>query len=411
MKETRTIHCEVHGHIELPARLFKLIDTPVVQRLRRLSQCGTVSYVYPGCTHTRFEHSIGVAYLAGEFMTHLQKTQPELKITDREVFCVQAAGLLHDIGHGPFSHLFEDVVKGFSHENQTARLLPLLKPEIDLDADDWVLIRQCISGYYDEDDSREFLYQIVANKESGLDVDKMDYIMRDSKNTSIPLGCDVKRLVMSSRAIKVNGVYKISYQDKVVSDIVSLFRTRYKLHTIVYQHKVASAVGLMLKSAILISDMDGVFPGGLPKICEDPKQFLKLDDSIYNLIQNSDSKAATTILERIERRDVYKCVLETPKRMLQEVWQKLIGNRLMVDIQHISIHWGLGNKNPLEFIYFFNKRDLSAAHRLSWFGDDMPQKFKTESIRVYVNDPKESLDKVKKLLGINDTTTPLSDLT
>jgi HD superfamily phosphohydrolase len=119
---TRTIHCEIHGQIELPLALFSLIDTPLFQRLRNLKQCGLVYYVFPGTSHNRFEHSIGVAHLAGLMITHLQKQQPELQITPREVLCVQVAGLLHDIGHGPFSHTFEKVAKGFRHEQQTLRL-------------------------------------------------------------------------------------------------------------------------------------------------------------------------------------------------------------------------------------------------------------------------------------------------
>ncbi|KAK3799490.1 hypothetical protein RRG08_035156 [Elysia crispata] len=106
-----TINDCVHGHIQLSRDLIKIVDTPQIQRLRDLKQLGLGSYVYPGATHTRFAHCIGVCHLAGTFMWQLHNCQPELKITERDIFCVQVAGLCHDLGHGPFSHMFEKAVK------------------------------------------------------------------------------------------------------------------------------------------------------------------------------------------------------------------------------------------------------------------------------------------------------------
>lgn len=101
----------VHGHIELHPLITAVIDTDQFQRLRRLKQLGVAYLVFPTASHNRFEHSIGVAHLAGRLATRLQAGQPELAITEQDVLCVQIAGLCHDLGHGPFSHQFEDLIK------------------------------------------------------------------------------------------------------------------------------------------------------------------------------------------------------------------------------------------------------------------------------------------------------------
>uniref|UniRef100_A0A3P9DUK0 HD/PDEase domain-containing protein n=1 Tax=Maylandia zebra TaxID=106582 RepID=A0A3P9DUK0_9CICH len=97
----------IHGHIELHPLLVKIIDTPQFQRLRNIKQLGGGYFVFPGASHNRFEHSIGVGHLAGELAKTLKLKQPELDISERDVLCVQIAGLCHDLGHGPFSHLFD----------------------------------------------------------------------------------------------------------------------------------------------------------------------------------------------------------------------------------------------------------------------------------------------------------------
>jgi hypothetical protein len=118
----RTTTDPIHGVMKIPLYCYEFIDTPQFQRLRYLKQLGTTSFVFQvaplcwwlsvlkgfqGATHTRYEHSLGVAYLANMVISMIQKEQPELNITDREVRLVTVAGLCHDLGHGPFSHAFE----------------------------------------------------------------------------------------------------------------------------------------------------------------------------------------------------------------------------------------------------------------------------------------------------------------
>ncbi|XP_024598912.1 deoxynucleoside triphosphate triphosphohydrolase SAMHD1 isoform X6 [Neophocaena asiaeorientalis asiaeorientalis] len=114
----KVINDPIHGHIEFHPLLIRIIDTPQFQRLRYIKQLGGGYYVFPGASHNRFEHSLGVGYLAGCLVRELSEKQPELQISERDMLCVQIAGLCHDLGHGPFSHMFD------------GRFIPLARPDV-----------------------------------------------------------------------------------------------------------------------------------------------------------------------------------------------------------------------------------------------------------------------------------------
>jgi HD superfamily phosphohydrolase len=103
----RTFNDAVHKHFSLPPLCIKVIDTPEFQRLRDLKQLGGTYWVFTSASHNRFEHSLGTAYLAGKLAKTLRKNQPQLGIDDKDVLCVQLAGLCHDLGHGPMSHMWD----------------------------------------------------------------------------------------------------------------------------------------------------------------------------------------------------------------------------------------------------------------------------------------------------------------
>ena len=151
-------------------------------------------------------------HLARNMICKLQERQPALSITDDEVFCVSAAGLLHDIGHGPFSHVFEhDFMKGrseppFRHESMSVKLIEDVAALVNLKKDHVDLIQARVSpsthrAFYDafRAKSRGFLFEIVANEENGIDVDKMDYLLRDSKNVGKNVSFELHRLMQHFR--------------------------------------------------------------------------------------------------------------------------------------------------------------------------------------------------------------------
>lgn len=154
----------IHGHIELEKVDCQVMDTPQFQRLRELKQLGVAYYgikhshtVYPGATHNRFEHSIGVCHIAGMWVNILRRNQPDLGITDNDYKCVRLAGLTHDLGHGPFSHLFDSqfipVVRPgveWSHEQASEAMLTFLvddNPHVDINPEEVIIFCFFLSSF------------------------------------------------------------------------------------------------------------------------------------------------------------------------------------------------------------------------------------------------------------------------
>tara|TARA_B110000967_G_C18865641_1_gene552554 strand:- start:727 stop:2004 length:1278 start_codon:yes stop_codon:yes gene_type:complete len=312
LQATTTIFDPVHREYELGPEIIDIINKAKFQRLRRLKQLGTAHWVWLGATHTRFEHSISVAHLAGHLAKNLQTKQPELNITERQIVLVQLAGLLHDVGHGPFSHLFDDVFLANNdspmahHEHRSVVIVANLLKESEFDylPEEIVFVQSLIAPNVGQEG---FFWEIVANQVNHLDVDKMEYIKRDARACGLSQGgfdTDTMRIINAARVIDGH----ICYHHKVYDDIYNLFQTRYRLHTTVYRHPAVVAIHHMVSDALRLSGLE------LENSIKDIESFCQYDDTILDRLRfSAENKESQKIINRIDERKLYK-VVDTHKR-------------------------------------------------------------------------------------------------
>lgn len=228
----------VFGFINVPEGLLSaIVQHPLLQRLTRIKQMGITSYVYPGAQHTRFQHSLGAFHLMSEAILQLQLKG--VKITEEEAEAVQAAILLHDIGHGPFSHVFENtIIQDLSHEDISLMLMEHTNKEFNGKLD--VAIRIFRNQY-----PKKFLHQLVSGQ---LDMDRLDYLRRDSFFTGVTEGN-----IGSARIIKMLDVKEdhLVVESKGIYSIENFLTSRRLMYWQVYLHKTSVACERMLISTLL----------------------------------------------------------------------------------------------------------------------------------------------------------------
>ncbi len=236
--ERKIINDPVFGFINIPkGLLYDIVQHPLLQRLTRIKQVGLSSVVYPGAQHTRFQHSLGAFYLMSEAITQL--TSKGNFIFDSEAEAVQAAILLHDIGHGPFSHVLEDtIVQGVSHEEISFMLMERMNKEMNGQ------LSLAIQIFKDEYPKR-FLHQLVSGQ---LDMDRLDYLRRDSFYTGVTEGN-----IGSARIIKMLDVAddRLVIESKGIYSIENFLTARRLMYWQVYLHKTSVAYERMLISTLL----------------------------------------------------------------------------------------------------------------------------------------------------------------
>ena len=348
----KSIYDNVHGYINISNLACKIIDTKYFQRLRKLHQLGTCHYVFPGAIHSRFEHSLGTYFLAGKILNCIidrtnenliheylkdneyiqnyfkRKNINKYYIDDYLCELIKISALCHDIGHGPFSHVFDDIfIKSVKikdslfgneiHENRSCLILHhIIKNDYFLknmiDKNEVEFLKSLINP---SKNNKSFVYQIVSNNINGLDVDKYDYILRDTKNIGLKYSIDC--------SILVNGIYvidnKICYPKQVFHNIKSIFETRYRLHKEVYTHQAVLSIQFMINDIMIL--LDEIL--NISNSINDVDEFCNLtDDYILSSIDilnkfshfESDSKKKNNIVEskklldRINNRDIYKFI-------------------------------------------------------------------------------------------------------
>lgn len=331
-----TMFDSVHGNVTYPTYVQEIVDTLEFQRLRNLQQLGISSKVFPTVTHTRFEHCLGVCYSADKLLKTLERNGVQISQIHRK--CVVLAGLLHDIGHGPFSHMWEQFVhsgrdKQWTHEQSSCDMARRLFVNNDIKLfeeqreHDYAvqLICALITGNQDTLNSlltpdTMYLSEIVHNKRYQIDVDKWDYLLRDLfyLGAAVQIPTDFVRLFDHARVVRdVSGTTHIGYRASDYRAIVALFEARTKLHIECYQHPTILGLQKMVIDALTLAEEAGFRLRG-SKISEahlSPDVYLYLDDSIINLIETSSEcpnlLAAQQLLERIRRRQLYSRIYES----------------------------------------------------------------------------------------------------
>jgi HD superfamily phosphohydrolase len=358
----KKIYDPIHGFIEIKPHLLEIIDTPEFQRLRDLKQLGATHYVFPSATHTRFEHSIGVSFLARQLIVNLKKNQPSLNITERQIELVEIAALLHDIGHGPFSHLWDNYVifnDEEKHEERSCVIFSVMieKYHLNISGEERCIICELIDP--SEENSRNWMFQIVANKRCQLDVDKIDYIQRDSLYLgNVGMKGEFDRLITEARVVKtIDGTYELGWFHRLNYEIFSLFTNRYRLHKLVYNHHAVKS------HEYLILDILKNLHKRIHKLpCKERLEFLELTDAVVNCqIYSPEFK---NIRHRLHTRKIPKMFKEhtlsrheNPEiynKLQDDVFPKRIYNML---IDKIDIGFSSGDINPMDEIYYYKKYD------------------------------------------------------
>ncbi|HJV19111.1 MAG TPA: HD domain-containing protein [Sediminibacterium sp.] len=231
----KIINDPVYGFITINHPLiFAIIEHPFYQRLRRIQQMAMAQLVYPGAVHTRLHHSLGAYHLMCNAVTELRNKA--IEITDEEEIAVKSAILLHDIGHGPFSHALEHVlIPGINHEHLSLQIMQVLNTELSGQLD--LTIRIFTNNYH-----KPFLHQLISGQ---LDVDRMDYLSRDSFFSGVSEGVIGYDRILKMLTVKDG---QLMVEEKAIYSVEKFLVSRRQMYWQVYLHKtVLSAEKMLVK--------------------------------------------------------------------------------------------------------------------------------------------------------------------
>ena len=315
----KIINDPVYGIITIPSDfIYELIEHPYFQRLNRIRQLGLTYLVYPGAVHSRFHHALGAVYLMNEAINIIRSKGHE--ITAEEANAVQTAILLHDIGHGPFSHTLENhIVEGISHELLSLvfmnKLNKIYKGELNL----------AIKIFQDKYE-KKFLHQLVSSQ---LDMDRLDYLRRDSYFTGVSEG-----IVGSDRIIKMLQVHNdsIVIEEKGIYSIEKFLIARRLMYWQVYLHKTVLAADQLLVK--ILQRAKYLIRNGEKLFSSDTLMFFLKNDIQIEDFYNSDLKDVDSVLDTFAQLDdndilsAIKAWVKSKDKILSDLSYRLINRKL-----------------------------------------------------------------------------------
>lgn len=380
---SKKINCPLYGFISITPRMRCIIDTPEFKRLHNLRQLGLTYLIYPSANHTRFEHSLGVSHLAKILTTSLQKNQPELGITDNEIELIQIAGLIHDIGHGPFSHLYDyEFSPGCHHEKRGQALFfeMVSKYNLSFTQNEINFIIDCIDP--PKELERNFKYQIVSNKICSIDVDKIDYIQRDNYHLGFGLNEKYLRLIHDCRVVQFNGCLVLGWPNKLEDEVLSLFASRYRLHKKVYNHHtVKSAEYSLINLLKKILEFEVPWNSLTDNIISMP-----INDEVINMKEEFDKREFPKLLnEDVLYEESMGNIGSIMEKSYKQFIEKMQAKKCKLYFQKIKI--GFGFKNVLKNIVYFKGTDYT-GYNVEKYNTFMAPSTTSEIIfRIYVEKP------------------------
>jgi len=333
----------IHDFIRVYDHELITIDDPIFQRLRRIRQLSGAHLTYPSAQHTRFEHSLGVMHISSQAGQALHE-KGILKSDDIEI--LRLAGLLHDIGHGPFSHLFEEIIgqKKFSHEDFGKEII--LKSEIGDNLSKNGYDKKFIAKVAFGNSKLQFLNEIVSG---ALSADMMDYLLRDGYFTGAEHAqIDHKRIIQSLDVHQK----KLALERSALYSFESMMHSRYQMFKAVYFHKTVRAAEVMLLEALRLSDDEFGFTSF------NINEYVKLTDEyvLSTLVSSKSSKLkrARQFAEDYQNRKLLKCVFErilTSRNILEKTktneLKTLISKQSKVDEEEIFVDSSVTPSIPL----------------------------------------------------------------
>jgi HD superfamily phosphohydrolase len=314
LKSQKILNDPVYGFITIPSELiFAIIDHPYFQRLRRIRQLGLTDFVYPGALHTRFHHALGAMHLMSITLDNLRIKGTEISEAEYEAALI--AILLHDIGHGPFSHALEySLLQGIPHEELSLLTIELLNEEF---AGQLTLALRIFKNQY----PKKFLHQLVSSQ---LDIDRLDYLQRDCFFTGVSEGTIGADRIIKMMAVKDD---QLVIEEKGIYSIENFLSARRLMYWQVYLHKTTVSAEKMLINLIQRAK----------KLAQDGRTFFVTEEMAYFMSQEvslADFKADSSLLKKFLQLDDFdiwgaiKLWKNDPDYVLQNISQMFLTRKL-----------------------------------------------------------------------------------